>query len=563
MVPSYNHANDTYGVKMMNLPNIFSDRRFKGMAVAVAIVFLVLIILNIFIVGGDMFIYTVNSSINFPLAILVTISAFGVWRRMGEEKHNRSLWLGLVIGWGLWALAETIWAGYSIVGSEVPYPSWADFFWGLGYIPIGIGLVARIRTMPARPNRSQNLLIIGASAITILITILFIFVPTVQSFDIHRLIESVLNFYYPLSDVFLLVIIWRLFFTFEEGDFGFGWRFLTFGFIFLIVSDLLFTYTTWQGLYYPDMQANPISRLDDVTYTVSYLIWFLGIYAMRILLKKEYHSKLASRIRVVRTYGHILVYTKGDDSVINISSNFDRFFENANVIGKSLAQALTISEQNGQAILDTLRKDGRVADLPLQICNRSGVLQDVRLSGLAVYDSEKNYMGANLLLRMRVADGSFDRDLSPESRLLPIHLLQQSGSSSDGEIGQFLSDYYLSYIRSLLEMAVSQGGPVMAQALLDQLSETARKHNWLMRFNAQTVLENTNYPLAILRQALPELLETARQFVSKIMDPVVVEAHLRELGSQIDESIHRDAVRYLHFDREAELSDHHKGSLGA
>jgi hypothetical protein len=187
----------------------------------------------------------------------------------------------------------------------------------------------------------------------------------------------------------------------------------------------------------------------------------------------------------------------------------------------------------------------------------------VRLSGLAVYDSEKNYMGANLLLRMRVADGSFDSDLSPESRLLPIHLLQQSGSSSDGEIGQFLSDYYLSYIRSLLEMAASQGGAAMSQALLDQLAETARKHNWLMRFNAQTVLENTNYPLAILRQALPELLETARRFVSKIMDPVVVEAHLRELGSQINESIHRDAVRYLHFDREAELSDHHKGSLGA
>ena len=210
----------------MNLPNIFSDRRFKGMAIAVAMVFLVLVILNIFIIGGDLFIYTVNSSVNFPLAIIVTISAFSVWRRMGSEEHNRSLWLGIVIGWGLWALAETIWAGYSILGQEVPYPSWADFFWVLGYIPIGIGLFTRIRAMPTRPTRSQNLLIFGFSAITILITIFFIFIPTIRSFDPQRLIESFLNFLYPLSDMFLLIIIWRLFFTYEEGDFGFGWRLL-------------------------------------------------------------------------------------------------------------------------------------------------------------------------------------------------------------------------------------------------------------------------------------------------------------------------------------------------
>ena len=330
----------------------------------------------------------------------------------------------------------------------------------------------------------------------------------------------------------------------------------------MTASDLLFTYTSWQGLYYPDIRANLVSRLADVSYTISYLIWFLGIYALRILLKKEYHTTLASRIRVVRTYGHILIYTKGDDSVINISPNFYRFFENASVIGKSLAEAITISDQDGQAINERLHRDGRVADLPIQICNRSGVIQEVRVSGLAVYDSEKKYNGANLLLRMRVADGLFDSDLSPESRLLPTHLLQQSGSSSDGEIGQFLSDYYLSYIRSLMEMAFTQGGAAMSQALLDRLAETARKHNWLMRFNTQTVLDNTNYPLAILRQALPKLRETARRFVSEILDPVIVEAHLRELGSQIDESIHRDAVRYMNFDREAELSDHHRANLG-
>lgn len=382
----------------MKLPNIFLNRHFKAMAIAVAVAIFVLVIFNIFVIGGDVFIYTFNSSLNSPLAIIITISALSVLRLMKTENHNRFLWLGIVIGWGFWALAETIWTGYSIIGREVPYPSLADFFWVIGYVPMGVGLITRFRTIPARPNRSQNMFTLGVSALTIFIAIFFIFVPIVQSFDVQRLIESILNFIYPLGDLFLLIIVYRFFFTYEEGDSGFSWRLLSLGFLLMAVSDFIFTYTSWQGLYYPDMIANGISRLTDVLYSASYLIWFLGIYAMRFLLKKEYHSKLANRIRVVRTYGHILVYTKGDNSVINVSSNFDRFFENANVLGKSLAQALTISEHNGQAILETLRKDGRVADLTLQICNRSGVLQNVRLSGLAVYDSEKNYMGANLLL---------------------------------------------------------------------------------------------------------------------------------------------------------------------
>jgi hypothetical protein len=230
----------------MNLPQIFSDRQLKRVTIAVAIVMLVFVTINIFVVGGDLFIYTFNSSLNSPLAIIVAFSAFSVWRLMSAEKHNRFLWSGILIGWALWALAETIWAVYSILGQEVPYPSLADFFWVVGYIPMGIGLITRIRTMPTKPNRSQNLLIWWFSASTILLTIFFIFIPIIQSFDPQRLIESILNLVYPLADLFLVIIVWRLFFTYEEGDYGFSWRLLTLGFIFMTVSDFIFTYTTWQ-----------------------------------------------------------------------------------------------------------------------------------------------------------------------------------------------------------------------------------------------------------------------------------------------------------------------------
>jgi hypothetical protein len=550
------------GVQMMNLPHIFSNRQFKGMTIAVVIVILVLVTINIFVIGGDLFVYTFNSSLNSPLAIIIAVSAFSVWHLMSTEKHNRFLWSGMLIGWALWALAETIWAVYSILGQEVPYPSLADFFWVIGYIPMGIGLITRIRTMPARPNRSQNMLILGVSATTILITIFFIFMPILQSFDPQRLIESVLNLVYPLADLFLVIIVWRLFFTYEEGDYGFGWRLLTLGFIFMTVSDFIFIYTDWQGLYYPDMTANVISRLVvDVPYTVSYLLFFTGIYALRILMKEEHPIEPGARIRMVRTYGHILIYTRNDNTVIDASPNFNRFFEAVNVKGKSLAETLTISEQDGHAILEKLRKEGRVVDLPLQIRNRSGALQEIRLSGLAVIDPQNVYLGSNLLLRMRVADSSFDDALHQESRSMARYLLEKSGSNNKAEIGQFLSDYYLSYIKSLLNMAFHEGGTVMSQALLDQLLETAIKHNWQMQFNLQTVLDSTNYSLEVLREALPVLLETAKRFVSDITDPLIVEARMREVSSRFSETVHRDVARYGKAENEMGFADHHKGIL--
>ena len=146
----------------MKMPKIFMNRQFRWVAIAIVIFMLVLTFINVFIVGGDAFIYNLNSSVDPPLSILVTVSAALLWRRMSKEKHNRVLWSGMLIGWALWTIAEVIWMVSTLLGQEVPYPSAADFFWVLGYIPMGIGLITRIRTMPARstpaapPSRSPT-----------------------------------------------------------------------------------------------------------------------------------------------------------------------------------------------------------------------------------------------------------------------------------------------------------------------------------------------------------------------------------------------------------------------
>jgi len=548
---------------MNNLPHIFANRQFRIVAGITATVTLILVIMNIFVIGGDLFLFNFNSALDSPLAIMNAIAAASIWRLMSAENHNRVLWSGIITGWALWTLAETIWAVSSFLGQEVPYPSLADLFWVIGYIPMGIGLVIRARTMPTKPTSSQTLFILLVSVTTILITVFAIFIPIVQDFDAQLWIQSALNLIYPLFDLVLVTIVWRLFFTFEEGDYAFGWRLLTLGFLCMAISDFIFTYATWQEIYYPDMLANGISRIADVTYTLSYLLWFTGVYALAILSKEKPVVEPIVRVRVVRTYGHILVYTKSDNTVMDISPNFERFFEDANVIEKSFADALTLSEQNGRLIMEKLRTEGKIADLPIQVRNRSGASQEIRLSGVAITNSQKGYLGANILLRLRVMDESFDDVLDNPSKAMAKYLLDQSGSNNQAEIAQFLSDYYLAFIKALLNMASHVGGTSTSQELLNKLQTTAEKHDWQIQFNPQTVLDHTDYSLEVLREALPLLLETAKQFVSNLVEPASVKSRMEEVNSQFSETVRSDIERYAKVGSEIEFSNHRKGKTSA
>ena len=538
------------------MPQIVSNRQFKGAAIAAAVVAVVFLAVNILLIGGDAFVIAFNSILNPPLAIIITVLAAIVWHRMRAERRRRFLWTGLLIGWALWALAEAIWAIYIIIGQEIPYPSAADFFWLLGYIPIGIGLVARALTMPAKPTRSQNMIILGVIVVTILVAGVLIFRPIVQDFDPERLIESILNVFYPLADLFLLIIVWRLLFTYEEGEHGFVWRLLTVGFILMTASDFVYTYSTWRELYYPDSKVNVISWLFvDLPYTLSYLVWFLGLCALLILLRQQLPAAAAVRLDMVRRYGHVLVYTKNDDTIIDVSSNFGRLFGGSKVTGKSLAAALSISEQVERSIYEKIRGEGKVADVPIQVPGRSGALSKARLCGLAVFSHQKEYTGADLVVCVPAVDGSFDEALSQEARGMVRHVLDQSGSSYTAEVGQFLAGYYLPYLRSLLDAASSQGRATMSQALVDELQKTATKHNWKMRFNTTTVLDSTDYPLDLLREALPVLVETAKGFVANVTGPAFVEARMAEVGSLFSDAVHAEAAFYRRPGSEVRFAD--------
>lgn len=185
-----------------------------------------------------------------------------------------------------------------------------------------------------------------------------------------------------------------------------------------------------------------------------------------------------------------------------------------------------------------------MADLPIQIPDRSGIQHEAWLSGIKIPDPQGQYSGSNFLFRIVVDDNSFDKPLSHETRMMMKSMLDQCGSYYQDEVKQFLLDYYLSYIRYILDMASSQGGEAMCQSLLDRLQETAKKHGWQLQFNLHTILEGSDHSLAILREALPVLLDAATKFISSVLDPATVQTSLQELKSQIGEDVIRDVAYF-------------------
>jgi hypothetical protein len=537
---------------MDTLPPIFSNRNFRWVSIAVVLGAISTLAINVFVVGGDRFLYHFNSSLNAPLAALVAIYSTIVWRQARSSGVNHSLWAGIMAGWILWTVAEFTWLAYSLFGQEAPYPGPADLFWIAGYIPMGFGLLGRIRSMPLQPSRRQVIVIITLAIAAIGGTFLLILLPILQSYDPGRALESILNILYPLADLFLLVFVWRLFYTYQEGDYGFGWQLIALGLVFNSLTDLVFTYSSWMGTYYPDMQANLISRLGvDVPYIFSYLLWFLGLYAIHILQQAEtraapqqVHETPATGIRVVRNYGNILVYTDSDNLVLNVSSNFDRLFDTGDVKGRTLAGLLGIPEQEESSIFEKIRGARKAVRIPVRVQSRLGASLEVDLIGMAIRDPQWRYQGSNLLLRFQAPDPSFNRGLSEECRGMVQYLLKAGDYDIRSEVGRFLTDYYLVYLKSLFDIALQHGGNMAGQALLEQLTRVSRSHGWDIQFDLVTILDSREYSLEVLREALPTLLNAARQFVSQIVNPAVVHARMQTVRSQFDQVILNDVAYY-------------------
>jgi len=160
----------------------FSWQRFRlgWKPIGVFLLFLLYFCINLCKIGGYPFIGNRNTIHPILLAFSITVIS-GLLFYQIPAGSNRYLWLGLTIGWGFWAIAEAWWAVADHLSQELPYPSGADFFWAIAYIPLFIALGIRTFSLPRALNLYQKIGMLLAVVGYLVAAVILVLQPVIEN----------------------------------------------------------------------------------------------------------------------------------------------------------------------------------------------------------------------------------------------------------------------------------------------------------------------------------------------------------------------------------------------
>lgn len=529
----------------MNSPSSSRSAKETWVIAISALLSLIYVFINLANVGGGEFLFNFNGIVTIPLAVAVSLYALSLRKQVIEFERSRLLWTGMTIGWILWTVAEIWWLVAGLLGQEVPYPSWADFFWLVGYIPMYAGLSARIRSLPDKPrpvNRAWNW---GIAILATLLTAVYVFWPILQSYDPSLLLESILNLLYPFVDLVLLLFILRIFFTFQQGVFGRVWVWISVGFILHMISNLVFSYATIYELYYPDFQWNLISVLFiDIPYNLSYLFWLIGLFIFGNVGIAQFPPTKGKIVLEPVPNTHVLVFTKGDDKVIDTSHNHAKIFAAQDIEGKGLAEVLGLQEDECARICAEARSKPSLKERPVTFACRFGTREGF-LSGITIANPDGGYAGATYLLRAVLPESSLDELLSEHQKSTIEMIKSKTNSRAEDEIKQLLTAYHVEYFKGFYNEIIREGGAVAIDSFLTKLQSTAVERQWKVSFQPDTLLDTSRLSLSEMRQVYPAILDVIKQYVGALIDEERINQTIRRIDAEFDESIHQSVMVHM------------------
>jgi hypothetical protein len=175
--------------------------------------------------------------------------------------------VSIAVGFILWTIAESIFFYYNKLGLEL-FPTPADIFYFIGYIPFAMALYLNIRTVVMKFKPAVRAIWIIASVAIFVVILFYEFIPFLSDITIYSLMVL-----YPLEAYIILVLVLVIVLKFRSGEIAKPWALLAIGFILDAIGTIWDTY-----LGYFDLS---ISAYDwyDLCFNLSYIAWFAsGLY---------------------------------------------------------------------------------------------------------------------------------------------------------------------------------------------------------------------------------------------------------------------------------------------
>ncbi len=225
----------------------------------------------------------------FPIlcSLIASYILYTTVKAFKSKDYARTAWLMIFIGVALDLIAEILYGGQEIImGIDMSNvtKSVADIFWIVSYPFTIIGLVmlhkGYFKTDFPKGKLGIYLIIIALFLIVAIIIVQFLLRPIVIDEE-TILIDKVVYMIYPIADI--VIITQSLLILYLTSQFGGSlisspWRLIAIAWGFMGVSDILFSYYSWNDTY-------GAGSMIDIGWNLGYLLLGLaGLYQKKLLM---------------------------------------------------------------------------------------------------------------------------------------------------------------------------------------------------------------------------------------------------------------------------------------
>lgn len=234
---------------------------------------------------GDALLY-VSDLLPVFCSLIAMIGVFFVVKELKVFDFTKTAWLLIFFGLIFDFLAEGIYSILEIVlkwDMNELFPSYADYFWFISYVFFFISLALMLTGylksgMPLGKIRKYFLLIIILTGVVIVI-VDYLLIPILKD-DATQVATKIASLFYPIADtlvVCLAAILMLIINQFDNKLISMPWKMLGLGFIFFTISDLVYDYLSWKGVY-------DSGNLIDIGWNFGYLLLGVsGLYQLRLI----------------------------------------------------------------------------------------------------------------------------------------------------------------------------------------------------------------------------------------------------------------------------------------
>jgi hypothetical protein len=545
--------------------NMYQVERLTGqqkvvLGCAAGLVILVLV-MNIFLIGGVNLVQELDALIPCPLALLISVLLFRLWWASKKDEIGRKIWGTFLIGSFLWFIAEGIWNVYSLLGLELPFPSLADIPWFIGYFFFFWALYQRFRSLGASLHKKEIIWLSLLYSPLVILTLIYSILPVILEGGMG-IFAAALSIFYPLADLIIPLRSIIVMIVLRKGSLIRPWALIGASFLCLSIADLAFSYAEGKGIYWPGGVPNFISVFGDWLYIVAYVVMGLGVYFVPMVFNLANHA-VTNETQVIslepQTVGapipeskkSAFLFMDARGKIFYISLGAIELFglrTGGDYLNVGISKLLMKSEDE---ISDMLRKINRTGMLEKQdiLISPSDPAQrlPLKISAVANRDTGGKFIGADMFFYpIEATDATILDHASGVKELTEEEERQQLQSERDEDLFR----YFHSQVKVIYILIARYAGIAIANKVVYLFNESAVKNEWPIQLDpvsldvTDKVSGTTEERAHIYRYLLHEIFDYAVAIASYSNTVRELQILDRSISAELRESSLRFGLRF-------------------